>query len=172
LRTAVKFEVTLKSLDLTSAALCRDHFPMRIRRELVNLFVVLGLSVSALHAVAQATRSIKLAQLEAMFADMRAKAPWNVDGPLLWGYFFVDPSGEKLKLAGSELEADGYRIVGLQPRKNKEGLQYFQLHVERVEVHSPSSLHLRNKAFYDLADKHGLKSYDGMDVGPVPALAK
>ena len=32
---------------------------------------------------------IQRAQLEQMFAQMRANAPWNVDGPLLWGYFFT-----------------------------------------------------------------------------------
>ena len=42
------------------------------------------------------------------------------------------------------------------------------LHVERVETHSPESLFARNEELYGLADRLGLESYDGMDVGPAP----
>jgi hypothetical protein len=100
-----------------------------------------------------------------MFSNMRAKAPWNVDGPLLWGYFFFDPSSSKLHRAASELQVAGYRIVSVQ---EVPGKGVFRLHVEKVEVHSPESLHTRNGEFYRLAEKHGIASYDGMDVGPAP----
>ncbi|RZS63283.1 regulator of ribonuclease activity B [Sphaerotilus mobilis] len=99
-----------------------------------------------------------------MFVNMRAKTPWNVDGPLLWGYFFFDPSEEKLKGAAKELAAN-YRIVGIT---EVPGRQTFRLHIEKVEVHSPASLHARNAELYEVAEKHKLASYDGMDVGPVP----
>ncbi len=36
-------------------------------------------------AMAEAQRRIPRSQLDAMFSQMRAKAPWNVDGPLLCG---------------------------------------------------------------------------------------
>jgi hypothetical protein len=104
-----------------------------------------------------------------MFTDMRAKTKWNVDGPLLWGYFFFDPSVEKLKQAAADLEASGYRIVGIEKVTNK---QFFRLHVERVEAHTPASLNARNDEFYWIAEKYSLASYDGMDVGPAPAVAK
>ena len=38
--------------------------------------------------------------------------------------------------------------------------------VERVEKHTPASLHARNQQFYALADKFAVDVYDGMDVGP------
>lgn len=104
-----------------------------------------------------------------MFADMRAKTKWNIDGPLLWGYFFIDPSAEKLKQASANLEALGYRVVSLEKIANK---QVFRLHVERVETHTPASLSARNDEFYALADNYSLASYDGMDVGPAPTAAK
>ena len=104
-----------------------------------------------------------------MFADMRAKTKWNIDGPLLWGYFFLDPSVEKLKQASANLEASGYRVVSLEKVATK---QVFRLHVERVETHSPESLNARNDEFYALADKFSLSSYDGMDVGPATTAAK
>jgi hypothetical protein len=34
-----------------------------------------------------------------------------------------------------------------------------------VEKHSPETLYDRNAEFYKLAEKFGLESYDGMDVG-------
>jgi len=104
-----------------------------------------------------------------MFANMRAKAPWNLDGPLLWGYFFFDPSREKLEQAASELQSAGYHVVGIA---QIEGQQRFRLHVERVEVHTPATLDARNQQLYALADRLGLSSYDGMDVGPVQAPTK
>jgi hypothetical protein len=116
-------------------------------------------------ASAQTSQRIQLSQLEAMFSDMRAKAPWNVDGPLLWGYFFLDPSQEKLASAAQELLAAKYRVVTVA---GVSGRRLFRPHVEKVEVHSAVSLHARNSELYDLAAKYKLASYDGMDVGPVP----
>ena len=104
-----------------------------------------------------------------MFANMRAKAPWNIDGPLLWGYFFFDPSREKLARAAGELQSTGYRVVGIS---QVQGQQRLRLHVERVEVHTPATLDARNQELYALAERLGLASYDGMDVGPVPAPSK
>jgi hypothetical protein len=63
--------------------------------------------------MAQTSQRIQLGQLEAMFSNMRAKAPWNVDGPLLWGYFFLDPSQEKLANAAKELMGSQYRLVAI-----------------------------------------------------------
>ncbi|HVY07703.1 MAG TPA: ribonuclease E inhibitor RraB [Burkholderiales bacterium] len=104
-----------------------------------------------------------------MFANMRAKAPWNIDGPLLWGYFFLDPSREKLEQAAGELQSAGYRVVGIA---KVQGQQRFRLHVERVEIHTPATLDARNQELYAFADRLGLASYDGMDVGPVQAPNK
>jgi regulator of ribonuclease activity B len=104
-----------------------------------------------------------LAQMEDMFQNIRAKTKWNVDGDLLWGYFFMDPQPEKLRPLGEELAAAGYRVVNLYPSPNG---RTHVLHVEKVETHTPQSLHQRNLEFYRLADKFGVSSYDGMDVGP------
>lgn len=142
---------------------------MSTRRTFILDFLALALALPPLLAFAQTHRRIPLAQLQAMFADMRAKTKWNIDGPLLWGYFFFDPSPEKLKQASANLEASGYRVVSLEKVANK---QVFRLHVERVETHSPESLKARNDEFYAFAEKYSLASYDGMDVGPATTSAK
>ena len=113
--------------------------------------------------MAQVQKRIEFSQLEGMFSNIRAKTKWNVDGPLLWGYFFFDPSAEKLKTLASELEAAGYTVVDLRKVTQRNS---FLLHVERVETHSPTTLHTRNAEFYKLAEKYSVASYDGMDVGP------
>lgn len=118
--------------------------------------------------MAQTQRKIPRSQLDAMFSQMRAKTPWNVDGPLLWGYFFLDGSRVKLELAASELASKGYRVVGIEPA----GAGRYRLHVERIEVHSPASLDSRNQELYALADRLEIASYDGMDVGPVGPMTK
>ena len=43
----------------------------------------------------------------------------------------------------------------------------YGLHMERVEKHTVDSLDRRNGELDAFAVKHGLQSYDGMDVGPV-----
>jgi hypothetical protein len=107
---------------------------------------------------------IPLSQLEQMFENMRTEAGWDTDQELLWGYFFTDPKPESLRPLRMKLEAIGYRFVNLYPTDDRS--THF-LHVERVEVHSPRSLARRNQELNALADKFGVESYDGMDVGPV-----
>ena len=135
-----------------------------MKSKITVLLLSCAFALAHLSAEAQATRRIQLAQIEAMFTNMRAKAPWNVDGPLLWGYFFFDPSREKLERAATELQATGYRVVGISAVPGQERLR---LHVERVEAHTPISLNARNQEFYALAARLSIASYDGMDVGPV-----
>jgi Regulator of ribonuclease activity B len=136
-------------------------------KPILSLLVAAALLIAAslTEAVAQTSQRMQLSQLEAMFSNMRAKAPWNVDGVLVWGFFFFDPSREKLKDAANELLAANYRVVTIS---EVPGRKTFRLHVEKIEVHSPASLHARNNELYELASKYKLASYDGMDVGPVP----
>ena len=114
-------------------------------------------------AFGQSSSRLTLSQMEEMFRGLRAKTAWDVDGPLLWGYSFFDTSPAKLALLGDELKASGYRVVGIEPVAGKPD---HRLHVERVEKHTPASLHARNQQFYALADKFAVDVYDGMDVGP------
>jgi len=106
---------------------------------------------------------ITLQNLQDMFSNMRRETKWNVDGDLLWGYFFTDRDPKKLEIASKHLVTNGYRFVSIYETDDKS--THF-LHVECVERHTPESLHDRNRSFYRLADEFELESYDGMDVGP------
>ena len=138
---------------------------MNLRPKSAALALALAIAATCMPATAQAPKRIQLAQLEAMFASMRTSTPWNVDGPLLWGYFFYDSSRAKLEQAANELQVTGYRVVGIEQFQNDRRLR---LHVERVEAHTPASLNSRNQELYALAERFGLDLYDGMDVGPAP----
>jgi hypothetical protein len=141
---------------------------MNMRRNF--LLSLLALAVSS--AIAQQkgnSRMITPQALEEMFGNMRAKTKWNIDGDLLWGYFFFDRRQEKLRLLGQELQKSGYRLVNLYPSDDRST---YVLHVEKIEHHTPQTLHARNQEFYRLAEQNGIDSYDGMDVGPVLQPAK
>ncbi|MFT3957112.1 MAG: ribonuclease E inhibitor RraB [Piscinibacter sp.] len=138
--------------------------PIRRRAVLARLgAVAVAAAVPLVHA--QAMPRIQLAEMERLFANLRTRTAWNVDGPLLWGYFFYDASTDKLDKAGAALVAAGYTLVGVE---QPPGSLLYRLHVTRVEAHTPASLHARNQELYAFAEKFSLDSYDGMDVGPVP----
>ena len=105
-----------------------------------------------------------LEMLEQLFAQMREDAPFDPSNELLWGYFFTDSKKDALRPVKDALVKSGYREVALYLTDDKAT---YILHVERVEKHTPESLHARNLEFYALAEQHGIDSYDGMDVGPV-----
>jgi len=103
---------------------------------------------------------ITKAQLESMFANIAEKTDWDLSGPMLWGYFFKNPTQAALTPVADELEAQGYTLVGILEDEGQ-----WWLHVEQVEPHTIDSLLQRNEGFYALADKFKVE-YDGMDVGP------
>ncbi len=104
--------------------------------------------------------------IEQMFADMRRRAPWNIDAPSLWGYFFIGDA-DKLKAIAESLVPIGYRLVELY----EEGDEPSRLHLERVEPHTPETLDARNLELDGMAGRFGVQ-YDGFDVGAPPAGAE
>jgi hypothetical protein len=106
--------------------------------------------------------------LERMFDQMQRQSHWDISKPLLWGYFFVNPTREPLDRAAPLLSAMGYQVVKiyLADKKSASAPDQWWLHIERVEVHTVDSLDARNHEFNDFAASHGIAVYDGMDVGP------
>lgn len=107
-------------------------------------------------------KKITRVQLEEMFAKMRATTHWNLNGPMLWTYFFADPDPKKLDPVAKRLIEMGYRLVGLMPPADGGPAM---LQVERVEAHTAKTLDARNDELYRLAAELSVV-YDGMDVGP------
>jgi len=129
--------------------------------------VAVALLMSAIVGEALAAGEIERtprSKVETVFADIQTKTPWDVNAPLLWGYYFTSTGEANLEVAAKRLAADGYRFVELS--KPTYSRPFWQLHVERVEHHTPDSLMTRNEDMYALASDLKLRSYDGVDVGP------
>lgn len=84
---------------------------MNMRRNFLLSLLALAASSAIAQSPKGSSRMITLQALEEMFGNMRAKTKWNIDGDLLWGYFFFDRRQEKLRLLGQELQKAGYRLV-------------------------------------------------------------
>lgn len=119
------------------------------------------------------TSSVDQSSVDQLFAEIRAETDWNIDGPMLWGYFFAERDPHRLKRLSEHLVDDGYRHVDIFTIESDgsaddvgdaDSGMYF-LHVERVETHTTWSLELRNRSFEALATKFDV-AYDGMDVNP------
>lgn len=135
-----------------------------MRRNFLLSLLALAMSSAIAQSPKGKSRMITLQALDEMFGNIRTKTKWNIDGDLVWGYFFFDRRQEKLRLLGQELQKSGYRLVNLYPSDDRTT---YVLHVEKIEHHTPQTLHARNQEFYRLAEQNGIDSYDGMDVGPV-----
>src|SRR5215467_11466601 len=70
---------------------------------------------------------IDLETLNELFAGVRAKTDWNIDGPMLWGYFFMDHDEEKLKETATHLVEQGYCFVDIHEANDRSTLV---LHME------------------------------------------
>ena len=100
---------------------------------------------------------------ERAFKNMRTKTKWNIEGDMLWGFFFTNPTKEPLVPVAKDLEKKGYRIVDIYQDDKKID---WWLHVEKIEVHDVDSLTKREYELVALAERAGLGSFDGWDVGP------
>jgi len=61
---------------------------MPTRRTLIAAALAILMVGYLMPGRAQTSKRIPLEAIEAMFANMRHQTQWNVDGPLLWEYFF------------------------------------------------------------------------------------
>ena len=108
-------------------------------------------------------------QLQDMFDSISDSTDWDMSGDMLWGYFFTDSDKSALERVAPILDEMGYSVksIYLSDKESEEEPNLWWLHVEKVETHSVDSLNTTNLVFYKFAEKHGIDSYDGMDVGPV-----
>lgn len=109
---------------------------------------------------------LTLEAMQEVFDNIACNSDWDMAQPKLWGYYFYDPSAEKLGDASYGLEDLGFRTVNVFIPELEEGEpEFYVLHVERAEVHTPESLHALNGELAAFAERHQLAGYDGMDVG-------
>ncbi|EOA03837.1 Hypothetical Protein HFRIS_015806 [Herbaspirillum frisingense GSF30] len=129
-----------------------------------NIVITILMALSLTSALAEEcetrNNNISLEKIQGMFGQIKNQAKWDMSAPLVWGYFFVDPSQSKLSELSNYLGTNGYNMVELFFNGKS-----FTLHVEKSEVHTPESLNQRNTDFSALAKQRCIRSYDGFDVG-------
>ena len=105
-----------------------------------------------------------------IFNDAKTEDGWNLAEEMLYSFYFVDESVDKLEKLGLKLEADGYDFVDvfeLGDEETDESTGEYLLHIDKVETHTPESLAQRNVEFAKLAEEYELKTYDGWEFGEV-----
>lgn len=112
----------------------------------------------------------QLETINEIFAQAKEEDNWNLEEPMLYSFYFVDESIEKLEKLGLRLEKEGYDFVDifeLGEEETDEPTGEYLLHIDKVEVHTPESLAARNVEFQNLADEYELETYDGWEFGEV-----
>lgn len=102
----------------------------------------------------------KQANINSIFDKMELQGV-DTKKPLLYGFFFYDKDKLKLEKLKDELFKDDYKLVRLEINEK----QMFILHVEKVEIHSRTSLFDRENQLKKLCEKFQVTTYDGWDVG-------
>jgi len=108
---------------------------------------------------------IPKSELIEMFAAIAEQTDWDMTEEMIWGYFFSDDDPQKLEACAERLSEDGYHLVEIS--EGDESDDPWTLHVEKVEVHTPDTLDVRNQQLVAFAKEMGISSYEGMDVGPL-----
>ncbi|WP_373650968.1 MULTISPECIES: ribonuclease E inhibitor RraB [unclassified Schlesneria] len=108
---------------------------------------------------------IPKSELIEMFEAIAEQTDWDMSSEMLWGYFFTDDDRDKLESFADHLVEQGYVFVEIA--EGDEADDPLTLQVEKIEIHNPESLFQRNQELADLAQKMGISSYDGMDVGTI-----
>ncbi|HEX8251257.1 MAG TPA: ribonuclease E inhibitor RraB [Pyrinomonadaceae bacterium] len=112
----------------------------------------------------------QLETIKEIFAQAKQEDNWNLEEPMLYSFYFVDESVEKLEKLGLKLESDGYDFVDifeLGDEETNESTGEYLLHIDKVETHTPESLAERNVLFQKLADEYEIETYDGWEFGEV-----
>jgi regulator of RNase E activity RraB len=114
----------------------------------------------------------QLEGIKEIFEEARREDGWNLDEEMLYSYYWVDESVEKLEKLGLHLEKEGYDFIDIF-ELGEEGSETptgeYLLHIDKVETHTPESLAERNVEFQKLADEYEIQTYDGWEFGEVGA---
>ena len=119
-----------------------------------------------------ANKESQLDGIREIFETAKREDGWNLEEEMLYSYYFVDESVEKLEKLGHEIGNRGFEFVDifeLGDEETEEATGEFMLQIDKVEKHTPESLAERNVEFQKLADEHEISSYDGWEFGEVGA---
>jgi len=112
-------------------------------------------------------KTMFLKHMKQLFSYINKVAPGKASEDLLWNYYFTHNEPSKLEQVKDVLISLGHSSGEIYRSSNESPNEadLFWLRVEKVESHTPESLHQRNDELFQLAYDFGIDSYDGMEVG-------
>ncbi|MEK7724387.1 MAG: ribonuclease E inhibitor RraB [Acidobacteriota bacterium] len=112
----------------------------------------------------------QLEGIREIFAEAKREDNWKTDEVMLYSFYFVDKSVEKLEKLGNKLDADGYDFVDifeLGDEDTGKSTGEYLLHIDKIETHTPESVAQRNVEFQKLANDYEIETYDGWEFGEI-----
>jgi hypothetical protein len=115
-------------------------------------------------------RESQLETIREIFDTAKREDNWNLEEPMLFSFYFVDESVDKLEKLGLHLEKEGYDFVDIfelgEEETSKPTGEYL-LHIDKVGMYTPEDLADLNVEFQKLADEYEIGTYDGWEFGEV-----
>lgn len=108
--------------------------------------------------------------IKEIFEEAKREDGWNLDGEMLYSFYWVDESIDKLEKLGNHLDAQGYDFIDifeLGDEETGESTGEYLLHIDKIETLTPESLAQRNVEFQKLAEEYEISSYDGWEFGEI-----
>lgn len=112
----------------------------------------------------------QLEGIREIFAEAKREDNWKTDEIMLYSFYFVDKSVDKLEKLGNKLDADGYDFVDifeLGDEDTGKSTGEYLLHIDKIETHTPESVAQRNVEFQKLANDFEIEMYDGWEFGEI-----
>ncbi len=142
--------------------------PFRLLRRVFLVLLVLLAALSTWLLVVTPKQRESRAEINSRgFAHIAKNTKWDMQKPMLWGYFFTSEWKLPLEISRRLLGLIGFRFVDLSCRDDK----IWWLHLECDEVHNINTLSVRDVRLSRFASLM-YSGYDGWDVGPTGTPAE
>ena len=112
-------------------------------------------------------KETQLKEIKEIFADAAREEEWDVDGEMLYSFYFIDETIDKLEKLGLHLENEGYDFINifeLGDEESGEPTGEYLLHLDKTEKHTPETLVERIDEFLKLAEENEVE-FDGWEFG-------
>lgn len=107
-----------------------------------------------------------LPELQQTFEEIDAQTDWELQSPLIWGYYFYDHDKKRLSVLRDVLKEEGFEVYEL--RNSASDASQYLLYVYESKVHTPESLLSQYNHILMLAHTYEVEVFDGWEVGETP----
>ena len=112
-------------------------------------------------------KETQLQEIKKIFADAAREEEWDVEGEMLYSYYFIDETMDKLEKLAQHFENENYdyiNIYELGDEETNEPTGEYLLHIDKTEKHTPETLVERVDEFLKLAEEFEVE-FDGWEFG-------